>query len=379
MKEIKGWTSLRAFAAIWVVLLHYGLYIDFEAPKWMLSGSLAVDLFFVLSGFVMGHIYIQKIAGGSFSYKSFLWKRFARLYPVFLATTLGYIILLVLDPKNQGQLADRLNGFDLFVNAAMLQAFNLTERLTLNYPSWSISAEMFAYLLFPLMGIWIIGIKRPGWALISVIICLAALSVADYVISDGLRYSTDVHGVRVQDEGINIFFERTYDFSLLRVSSEFLLGLSFYRCLQMSEHSALRRFLEPMPALLIAALIVGSLYVGISLITVLLFAFLIASVFVRGVDCGRFVNYVGAISYSIYMGHALVQLQFHTLIYGQGFETARLIAGVAVAIGFGALLYHFIEQPFRHALVTGRGNGGILRTLIGQYRAMIPGLKPGSI
>lgn len=373
MNEVKGWTSLRAFAAVWIVLFHFIGGINLDIPVWIGVGTLAVDLFFVLSGFVIGYIYLQKVENTGFSYRIFLWKRFARLYPVFLATTIGYALLLVLDPKLDGHLHERLNGFYVLINAAMLQSVGILDQLTLNYPSWSISAEMFAYLLFPLMAMGILAWKKPTAGLLLALGSLIVFSSADYLIFDGLRDSGTPDGNVIRDEGINIFFKRTYDVALLRVSFEFFLGLSFYHYLQKTGRTLLRRFLSVVPTFLIVVLSFASLYLHISLISVVLFALLIASVFVRGVDCGRAVNYIGTISYSIYMGHALVQMQFYTLIYSPGFEVLRLIAGVGVAIGFGALLYHFIEQPFRHALVTGRANGGVLRVLIGQYRAMLPG------
>src|SRR5512135_599191 len=91
-KDIPSLTGLRAFAAWWVVFFHCSFLLPAALPKvyWFARlGYLGVDLFFVLSGFIISYNYWDKLASFSVkAYREFLWLRLARLYPVHLFTLL---------------------------------------------------------------------------------------------------------------------------------------------------------------------------------------------------------------------------------------------------------------------------------------------------
>jgi hypothetical protein len=93
--NIRPLTSLRFFAALWVVLYHYWPKLDVRpSPRcWLSKGYLGVELFFVLSGFILCHVYLTALGEERFRYGSFLWNRLARVYPLHLATLLGMIAL----------------------------------------------------------------------------------------------------------------------------------------------------------------------------------------------------------------------------------------------------------------------------------------------
>jgi peptidoglycan/LPS O-acetylase OafA/YrhL len=76
--------GVRGIAALLVVLFHYHAYVS---PLEVQSAYLAVDLFFLMSGFVLGHAYEEKIAAGM-TLKRFFLMRFVRLYPLYLIGTL---------------------------------------------------------------------------------------------------------------------------------------------------------------------------------------------------------------------------------------------------------------------------------------------------
>src|SRR3569832_1585964 len=88
-EHLKPLTSMRFFAAMWVVLYHYWPNLDPHTPALVSKGYLGVELFFVLSGFILCHVYLQGAGEGRFKYGSFLWARLARVYPLHLATLLG--------------------------------------------------------------------------------------------------------------------------------------------------------------------------------------------------------------------------------------------------------------------------------------------------
>ncbi|HEY0052635.1 MAG TPA: acyltransferase [Caulobacteraceae bacterium] len=150
-ENLKPLTSMRFIAAMWVVLFHYWPRLDVDfVPGLVTKGYLGVELFFVLSGFILCHVYLRAAGEGGFRYGSFLWARLARVYPLHLATLAG-VGLLALGAVAAGFSIDGniLSWASLPANLAMVHAWGLAPEAAWNHPSWSISAEWFAYLLFP--------------------------------------------------------------------------------------------------------------------------------------------------------------------------------------------------------------------------------------
>lgn len=159
--DLKALTSLRFFAAAWVVL--YDLWPKLAgAPASSLIGKgyLGVELFFVLSGFILCHVYLQAAGEGRFNYVGFLWARLARIYPLHLATLTG-LGLMALSAAALGFRVDSsiLAWTSLPANLTLTQAWGLAPQAGWNHPSWSISAEWFAYLSFPAFA-WIAWTMR---------------------------------------------------------------------------------------------------------------------------------------------------------------------------------------------------------------------------
>ena len=152
--DIKPLTSLRFWAASWVVLYHYWPKL---ASSWVSplveKGYLGVELFFVLSGFILSHVYLEAVGQGRFNYFGFLWARLARIYPLHLATLAG-LGLMALGAQAAGVSVDKtvLAWTSLPANLSLTQAWGLAPEAGWNHPSWSISAEWFAYLGFPVFA-----------------------------------------------------------------------------------------------------------------------------------------------------------------------------------------------------------------------------------
>lgn len=178
-QNIRPLTSLRFFAAMWVVLYHYWPKLDVAGATPMLveKGYLGVELFFVLSGFILCHVYRTSVEDGRFKYGAFLWNRLARVYPLHLATLLGMIVLGVgAGVAGFAVDANILSWESLPANLLMVQAWGLAPQAAFNHPSWSISAEWFAYLTFPLFAWASLALKdRPYVAVVLAAGFLAGL------------------------------------------------------------------------------------------------------------------------------------------------------------------------------------------------------------
>jgi len=143
---------VRGLAALVVLIYHVDFM--FGLRDWLLHGGyLAVDLFFVLSGFVLSLTYGHGVASGELSVRRYMVARFARLFPLFLATTcIGFIVMTARYRSNYGD----FDTTDL-IKAALLNVFMVPSFATLydlkvlfpfNPATWSIFFEMIASILF---------------------------------------------------------------------------------------------------------------------------------------------------------------------------------------------------------------------------------------
>ena len=149
--NIKPLTALRFFAAFWVVMFHYWPNLSAAVPPAMIGkGYLGVEAFFILSGFILCHVYLQGVGSGTFRYGDFLWNRLARVYPLHLVTLAG-VGLMAAAAGVAGVAVDQnmLAWSALPANLLLVQAWGFAPVSGWNHPSWSISAEWFAYLSFP--------------------------------------------------------------------------------------------------------------------------------------------------------------------------------------------------------------------------------------
>jgi peptidoglycan/LPS O-acetylase OafA/YrhL len=148
--RIPGLDALRGMAAVGVVILHYHMYFD-AGPNWVIlypaykGAEFFVDLFFVLSGFLLTQVYAHIT-----SYRELVVRRFARLFPLqWLA------LILVLVGQYFYTLAwgkpfiYRINDtYHFILNVFLLQQTGLQTGFSFNGPSWSISVEWIVNLVF---------------------------------------------------------------------------------------------------------------------------------------------------------------------------------------------------------------------------------------
>ncbi|MFA6153098.1 acyltransferase family protein [Mesorhizobium sp.] len=146
--------SWRGICALLVALFHFPTGSMVSQSAFIGSSYLFVDLFFVLSGFVIASSYGDRLNQPE-DVARFTLVRFGRIYPLhlfMLAAFAGFELLRLVLPQLHGTgAAPFTGGFDiksLLANLLLLQGVGFEDQLTWNAPSWSISAEFFAYLLF---------------------------------------------------------------------------------------------------------------------------------------------------------------------------------------------------------------------------------------
>lgn len=336
--------ALRFVAAYSVLLLHYRDVIltpgHFEILRRVLGvGSLFVDLFFIISGFIICHGYADRM-GSAREYGSFIQKRIARLAPLHWAT-LAFYVAAGLAAMALGVRPEVPETFDwrcLLPNVALLHATGICESVTFNSVSWSISAELLLYLGFPLA----VALYRRSAAATLAVGALMAIGLT-------------LIAPHVTDKP---WFQWSYDYGMIRAVPSFLIGMGLY---------GVRDSLCVIPRArgLVWALL-GLLFVlaavGVSDLWILLCVYCIAIAGVAA-DLGARSNVVlntfasgGRLTYSIYMLHTVLftivvsVLGKYVLHLGVDQRSYLALACVVLILPFSLVSYVAFEMPLRKRL-----------------------------
>jgi peptidoglycan/LPS O-acetylase OafA/YrhL len=356
--------SLRGVAALIVVVYHAVWLNPVTSSRFFMNGALMVDFFFVLSGFVIFHSYGDRLSSFR-DFGRFLWLRLGRLYPLHFAFLLVFAAIEAVKYFAQvrfGIVADKpaftVNGVSAFVqNLFLVHALSFSAPLTFNYPSWSISVEFYAYVLF---GMVLIVVGR-GTQFLLAACAIIALSAAVLLLGGQFSLADSGNG-----------------WAFFRCCGGFFLGVltySLYRATAAGvtqRRKVLKAWLAP--SVLGVTLVFLSLELkgAWSYALPLLGAALIYSTVVypnrllTSVLTAAPLRWLGKVSYSIYMVHAAIVwtlTQFltmilkipHVIIAGESHVATSAPLGLltlTIYLPLVLLLSHFtfrwIEDPFRN-------------------------------
>lgn len=304
-KEIRSHTSLRGWAALMVVFVHFRYYLHSsidpdEITLYFYKGYLWVDFFFILSGFVMAYVYdIEHPRRYSMrDTLHYLIARIARIYPLHFITLLATVLfftLLALINWGSGKEAcclfdDSLRTAEsLAANLFLIHSWGMFDWVTWNFPSWSLSAELFCYLIFAAL-LTINGDNRK-----LALVALSCTAVLFYCLC--IATNSDVND--------------NFRLSTIRAASAFTIGMLLF--LGRSAISTLsERSLTCIQIVACIALFL-SLHFGVTDILVIgLMALIVLVTWEdRGYLCTcldtRYIHTIGLLSFSIYMWHYLIQ------------------------------------------------------------------------
>ncbi len=344
-EHLKPLTALRFFAAAWVVLFAFWPRLDVGfTPMLVSKGYLGVEVFFILSGFILSHVYLPSAEEGRFRYGPFLWARLARIYPLHLIC-LAAIGALGVGAVLAGRVIDPniLNLPSLAPNLLLVHAWGLAPVSGWNHPSWSISAEWFAYLSFPAFAWAAIKLRRRPQ--LAVALALALVFVLNAVF---LRFA-----------GFPLT-RATIAWGALRIVPCFAYGCALY--LLWRSGAVQSRTAALAGALFFGAALVVGAQAGApdpALVAVaggmMLFLASLSSTGSKALSHPVLV-YLGEISYSIYMVHALWDLVFaNGAAAALHLDAKRLPLGLwlillAGVVPLAAASYHLVERPARERL-----------------------------
>ena len=337
--ESRALTGLRGVGALLVMCHHFYLHLqlDVHLPPMeglLRRGYMGVDLFFVLSGFVLAMVYGPWFdgsnPGGLRLAPVFLVRRVARLWPLHAAM----LLVVVLIEWRAGAPTPSLHV--LLSNFAMAQAWGWSTEI--NTPAWSVSTEFLAYLLFPLLAFVLLR-SRMGVA-VGLGCVVAALAIC-------LALAPPIGAMR------RGWLDIYYNYSLLpvlRCLAGFILGMVTWR---VGQSPLVRRAFSNDWAGLVTLTAVLCFLLGqvhdlliYALLPLLVLAFHHGRGLVwRALALGPLHRF-GVLSYAVYLIH-------YTLLSRFPFDWTPIWEVLAiyllVALGLAVVAHHLIEVPGRAA------------------------------
>jgi peptidoglycan/LPS O-acetylase OafA/YrhL len=348
--EIRPMTGVRGVAALSVVALHFFDHFGAASRPWR-HAYLAVDLFFILSGLVLALTYSSTVTlgAGRRPYIAFVKKRIARVFPLYISVTLLQTAFDLSKHIVRGvPMPDTWEPKAMVANLLLVQSWGFSNSVVL--PAWSLSAEVGAYLLFPvLVALTIRSRKAVAWGVMvaSVVLLLAA--------SVGSRNCADCNGFLDVIEGDT-------PYPLMRCVAGFTFGLVAYRLVNLPRIRAIVS-----TDLFAVFSVTGTVFAfcadyHVLVIYILLFATVIAcygsSRAANLIFGNPVVYFLGEISFSIYLVHMLLYPAVRRVV---GFSTAHFggLSGVfsAAVLFFGVLVlatasYYLIEVPGKRFMIS---------------------------
>ena len=324
----------RYAGALFIALDHF-LLLYLPADVWITDRihvllQPLMGFFFTLSGFVIMHVYGRHISTIA-DYFDYLQKRLARIYPLHLAT---FVLAMLWGIYSGHKYFFSSNA--ILPNIFLLHAWDTTDHLSFNYPSWSVSAEFFVYLLFPVflfvtnrLGLW--------WALLLPLMC---------VIANILFFNA---------RGLGPWTQANYDFGCLRAVPSFIAGMVVYRLatvrfahLVVPGWTAHGLAIATIPMMLVG--VPNELVLAIMVLVVFLLAR--AEPVIPGTLSKPLPRALANCSYGFYMLHALVGGMMLSLVpkviyLSDAWKYGMAAAAILVTTMTAIISFRFFENPAR--------------------------------
>ena len=340
--EIDG---LRAIAVISVIIYHLN-------ENWLPGGFLGVDIFFVISGFLITGIIITEIQQNSFSFKQFYTRRIKRIYPAFIT-----VMALVSFIASAIFIYNDFNKLRKTIELAIALLSNFYLGLTQGYfdlsanenPAlhiWSLAVEEQYYLIFPL--ILILAYKKFREIKVLFIITLILFFI---LLSTSFIPTSFYKEVLHQP---NIYYLSNLRFPELLVGSL----LAIYHC---SNKIQLSTQVSNILAILSTLLLFSCLFImnndiafipGITLILPCIFTALIIhntsqNNIIKLCLSNKAIVFIGKISYSLYLYHWIFIALAYYITGEKQINNQPIVIVTVLTIIFSVLSYYLIEQPIR--------------------------------
>lgn len=363
-KYIGSLTAMRGLAALWVMLFHIdvslfyrdmGALVSRDATGVISKGYLWVDFFFILSGFIISYTYSDSLQPPPRSRQiiDYFWARLTRIYPLHLLC-LGLVIVIALTYPHfvpgveDGSWKTFMAWRAIPSNLLLTHAMNQHVYLSWDIVSWSIGAEVWTYV-----------------AAVPLLICLPRLSArAAFGLAVIAFAGLAAYVLMQKDATLDI----TYKWGVVRCLFEFAIGAFIWRLWRARAVAVLGHDLVLLGLLAGVALSFHfkTFGPGGDLVTVPLFAMMVYGLVVADGAVSRFLNsavpqYLGRISYALYLVHGVAFSAFWFLMptvkaaIGQATAVERWLYAavfITLVIAVSHLVHYGFEKPVRLFLLS---------------------------
>lgn len=367
--------GLRGVAAVMVVMFHlFETYVPQIGTQIINHGYLAVDFFFVLSGFVIGYAYDERWSNGKLSVWGFFKRRLVRLHPMVVAgTVLGTMLFYMQDAPQFPLVAS--TPWHVLLGMAVLGMLMIPvtrsmdirgwqENYPINGPQWSLMFEYLANIVYALV------LRRLPRYVVAILMCVAAIFTIDLGL--GLNLLGDMPGVTTPEGKTMPLYTGNFiggwgiegwqlHVGLVRLTFPFLSG---YMLSKFTRHIHVRAGFWVCAVLLALVMSIPQigeqsqpLYNGIyeTLIVLFLFPTIVsigAGSTIRGKFSTGICKFLGDISYPLYITHyGLIYMQMQWVgshpdwpVSTQIFMNICLLL---LAIGIAYALLTLYDKPVR--------------------------------
>lgn len=357
-------TGVRGIAALAVLFYHIrdamGGFASERVISVLAQGYLAVDLFFVLSGFVLWWNYRDQFHDrGLRAASGFMIKRFARIFPLHVAILTAMLLFAAALLASGREPSPAYPFAVLPAHYLLIQNWGLDPSLSWNVPAWSISTEWAAYLLLAATGGWLARLRIGAWIFPLLVIALAAMLGAWF----------DMQGLATIGDDI----PKT---GLIRCLVEFGLGILLCQWWSARREqpggtrviAGTAAGLAAFAALLFATGQPQPAAIPIIMVVIVIIA-LQASVAARPLLSGRTAQWLGDISYAVYLSHYFLWILFKLFFVDDlaNVHPVAILGFFLLTLAVSHLLYRHLEVPGRR--IAQRGGERLLSTATARFSA----------
>lgn len=327
--------GIRGLSILFVLFYHIGV---------IKSGFLGVDIFFILSGFLITMVIYNQIEENRFSFKSFYMKRVFRIFPMALI-----VLLLSFMISSQILFKNEFEEFLKYFHYAITFRSNILSMQELDYFDlgvnfkplvhyWSLAVEIHFYLIIPFILYYFLKkdqIKQLFLVVLAFILCSIIYSIT-YIDSRGNYFST---------------FSRIY---------EFLIGVGVFLFYKYKNNNyTINKQIFNLLNIIIMAFIFSIIIIDLEILNTiksLIISLLVAILILNNIIFNykniflenRILSNIGLISYSLYLIHYPV-LAFSRIIYGRELFISESLILLLVIFFLSILSYEYIEKRFIHS------------------------------
>lgn len=334
--------GLRAVAVLAVFIFHLN-------PNWLAGGYLGVDIFFVISGFLITNIIYLELQDDSFSFVNFYTRRIKRILPVFFVVLVTGFLLstyFMLPLVAQGMANSGLSSLLFIANFYFAQGQGYFDAPAQAQPFlhlWSLSVEEQFYFIFPFVLFFSFRkgfITRTLVILFAILLVVSAVDLQKFGFTSDSYYWSHLRFIELLAGAILAIFTAQKQVKLSKVANNFIVFFSVFGLVLLLVFG--KKVLPP-----------PNFYPGLN--------YLIPAIFSAGLIFANFQQnfiakflsskplvFVGKHSYSIYLWHYLI-LGFLRYLYGTDeplSNTVILVASLFI-LALSRLSYTLVEQPAR--------------------------------